>query len=229
MRAPHLIVGVLTLATAVTGIVALVVDPGPFADDSSTMIAVGLAIGAIVSLAGLLLARAPWGRFGATAVVLVAMFLSALGGTGMVWVTVALGAAALVGLYGPWLGLWLRKGRVVDAPGPIPITLTSVGALAFFVIGIAAWEGTDAAHWAAAATATIAAVLYGRGNRLGLWLLRTAVPVLAMWAAVSTPLPAAMLLVAGGILVGIAAWLPAARRTTTVITPPLPEPVRRTS
>lgn len=227
MRASHLIVGMIYLLAAVSGVASLLFEPGPIADDAVVMIAIGLAVATLVSLAGILLARAPWGRTGAGLVVVMSMVLSAIGETPMMWVTVGLGMAALVGLYGPWLGLWLRKGKVVDAPGPIPVALTSIAAVAFLAVGLASWEGISAAHWLTASVATLGAVLFGRGNRLGLWLLRTAVPALAVWAALSTPAPGSVLLAIAGVLVGVAAWLPAARRTTTVITPPLPAPVRR--
>ena len=227
MRTSHLIVGTIYLLAAISGVASLLSEPGPISDDAVVMIAIGLAVATLVSLAGILLARAPWGRTGAALVVVISMVLSAIGETPMMWVTVVLGMAALVGLYGPWLGLWLRKGKVVDAPGPIPVALTSIGAVAFLAVGLAAWDGISAAHWVAAGAATLGAVLFGRGNRLGLWLLRTAVPALAAWAALSTPAPGSILLAIAGVLVGVAAWLPAARRTTTVITPPLPAPVRR--
>ncbi len=227
MRTSHLTVGLVCLLAAVSGVASLIADPGPIARSAAAMIALGLAIGALVSLSGIVLARAPWGLVSATLVVVAAMAAAAVGESALIWPTVALGATALVGLHGPWLALWLRKGKLVEAPGPVPIALTSIGAVAYFVVGVCAWQGASLSHWIAATSATLAAVLFGRGNRIGLWSLRTVVPALVMWAAFATTIPGAVVLALAGVTTAIAAWLPAARRTTTVITPPLPEPVWR--
>jgi len=192
------------------------------------MIAIGLIIVGITCLVGLLLARAPWGRWGLGAGVVVAMGLASVGMSPLTWATYVLGSVAIVGLAGPWLRLWTRHHRLADAPGPIVIALASVAAVAPLYVGLAvAISGAGWLEWFVVTVAVVGSALYGKGTTLGMWILRVGVPIAALLDAASLGGPAGVLVGMGGILVGVFAWLPAASKTTTVIAPVLPEPIER--
>ena len=228
MARPHLVIGSLSLAATLVGMLALAIDPGPIADSAVPLIIVGMLIAAITGLAGLLLARAPWGRWALAGTVISSMALASTGSTGATWVTYAIGAIALVGLFGPWLRLWIRHHRLADGPGPVAVTLTAAAAMAPLYIGLCvAQAGATWVHWLLAGVTVAGSVLYGRGNRLGLWTLRLLVPAVTTASVLVTGGFAAAALAAGGLAVTILAWTPAATRTTTVIAPVLPHPVER--
>ena len=192
------------------------------------MIAIGLIVAGITCLVGLLLARAPWGRWGLGAGVVVAMGLASIGATPLTWATYVVGSVAIVGLAGPWLRLWTRHHRLTDAPGPVAIALASVAAVAPLYVGLAvAASGAGWLEWFVVTVAVVGSALYGRGNSAGMWILRVGVPVVALVDGASLGGPAGVLVGIGGVGVGVLAWLPAASRTTTVIAPVLPEPIER--
>ena len=68
---------------------------------------------------------------------------------------------------------------------------------------------------------------HAQGAASGLWILRLAVPVAGALAIRETGGWGFFALVVATIAVTVLAWLPAATRTTTVITPPLPSPAAR--
>ena len=227
MRSAHIVIGALAVVPGAITALALLVEPDPIDTGAGALIAVGLMIAVVTSLSGLLLARAPWGQWGLAAATILAMGLaSVLGGIAM-WLTLATGAIALIGLLGPWLSLWVRHQTLTEAPGPIPIVLTSLAAVATLVIGVCAAAGAHWTHWLAALVTVVGSVLYGRGNRLGLMILRVGVPIVAAIAASNTQVVGGLAILVGGVLVGVLAWMPAAKRTTTIITPPLPAPIDR--
>lgn len=228
MRGPHLLIGTVSVLAIASGAAALVVDPSPITSSSSAMIAIGLIIVGITCLVGLLLARAPWGRWGLGAGVVVAMGLASVGTSPFTWATYVVGSVAIVGLAGPWLRLWTRHHRLADAPGPIVIALASVAAVAPLYVGLAvATSGAGWLEWFVVTVAVVGSALYGKGTTLGMWILRVGVPIAALVDAASLGGPAGVLVGMGGILVGVLAWLPAASKTTTVIAPVLPEPIER--
>jgi hypothetical protein len=73
----------------------------------------------------------------------------------------------------------------------------------------------------------VGSILYGRGNRIGIWTLRTATPVTAVVAGLATTGAPGLAIASAGLAIGVAAWTPAARHTTTVIAPVLPQPIDR--
>lgn len=207
--------------------VVLVTDPDPIDASAAALIAVGLMVATVTALSGLLLARAPWGRWGLAASAILSMMLISVSSGPLVYAVYIIGAVALVGVLGPWLQLWVRHQTLAEAPGPVPIALTSAAAVAPLYIGLAAAGGAELVHWALALTVVATSVAYGRGLKLGLWGFRIVVPAMtAVTALASEPVGAAILLI-GGAALTLLSWLPAAKRTTTMITPPLPSPVRR--
>ncbi len=206
---------------------SLVADPEPIDPGAAAMIAFGLMVAAVTCLSGLLLARAPWGRWGLAAVVVLAMGLASVSNSWLVWLAYAVGAGALVGLLGPWLRLWTRHRPAVESPGPVSVSLMAVAASAPLVIGLTAAAGIHWSHWLLMIVAVISSVTYAQGTRIGLWGLRVAVPIIGAYACGNTNGWGALVLAGAVAVVTVLAWLPAALRTTTVITPPLPSPVPR--
>lgn len=234
---PHIVIGTLSFVSVVAGTAAFVADPSPIARSASWLIAVGLVTIATTALSGLLLARAPWGRWVLAATVVASMVAASLGSTEgstdssafpvLVWVTYAIGAVALVGLFGPWLTLWTRHHTLAEAPGPVVIALLVVAPAAALYVGIAASAGAHWTHWLLFVIAAVGSVLYGRGTPGGLWMLRVGVPIAAIMAITQTDLAGSLMISVGAGLVAALAWSPAARKTTRVIVPPLPSPTPR--
>ena len=229
MRTPHIVIGIAAVTTVALSSLAVVVDPGPIDEVAASLIAVGLMIAAIATLAGLSLARAPWGRWGLAGTVVLGLALSSVSSATMTWIAYATGAVALVGLFGPWLRLWIRHRRVADAPGPVPLSLISVAAVAALYVGLCAFDGADWTHWILVLVAIGSSITYAQGMTIGIWGFRIAVPATGVLAATHTTLPGLVPLIAGVTAVTVLGWLPAARRVTTVITPPLPPPIRRSA
>lgn len=218
-----------SVAAIAVSSIALAVDPDPIDTVAASLIAVGLMIAGTATLAGLALARAPWGRWGLAGTVVTALVVGSVSSSMLMWIAYGLGAAALFGLFGPWLRLWTRHHRVTDAPGPVPVSLMSVAAIAALFVGLCAIDFADWTHWALAAAAIGSSVAYAQGGVAGVWGFRIVVPAVGILAATHTTVPGVVPLVAGVAAVTVAGWLPLARQTTTVITPPLPPPVRKTA
>lgn len=224
----HLLIGSAALCAVVLGALAVLTFDGSLSSSSAALIAVGLVVAGLTGLAGLLLARAPWARWTLVATVILAMGLASFDTSTLTWVTDAVGALALVGLFGPWLRLWIRHHTVADAPGPAVVFLLSVGPAAPLFVGLCTvWSGAGPLPWLLAGTTLAASVLYGRGSSFGLWIMRLAVPVIGVGAAFTAGPIGGPLIGMGVAAVAIAAWHPASGKTTTVIAPVLPEPVRR--
>lgn len=228
MRSAHIVIGVLGVTTTVASGIVLIIDPGPIDRTSVPLLAFGLVLASVAALAGLLLARAPWGRWGLASTVIASMIAVSLSDSDGTWVVYVLGAASLIGLFGPWLRLWVRHRPAAEAPGAIPTTIMAVAVVAPLFAGIAtASSGASAAVWVAVAVAMVGALLYAQGASIGLWILRIALPAAGAVVALTTPDPSGWLVLAGTVGVSVLSWFPAARRTTAVITPPLPSPTRR--
>lgn len=227
MRTVAITIGVIAILSVTAGSLALVIDPEPIASSAATMIAFGSMTAGLTVLSGLLLARAPWGRWGLTVVVALTMTIASISSSPLAWVCFALGAVALVGLFGPWLRLWTRHRPAAESPGPVPIMLMAAAPAAPLAVGLTAAAGVSWAHWLLVVVVAVASILYGQGAAAGLWGLRVAVPVAGTVAVLTTDGWGAVVL--GGLVISLSvlAWTPAATRTTTVITPPLPAPMPR--
>jgi hypothetical protein len=234
---PHIVIGTLSFISVVVGTAAFLSDPSPVAQSASWLIAVGLLTIATTALSGLLLVRAPWGRWVLAVTVVISMIAASFawpdGSTDasgfpiLVGAAYAIGAVALVGLFGPWLTLWTRHHTLTEAPGPVVIALLTVAPAAALYVGIAASAGAQWEHWLLFVVAAVGSVLYGRGTPGGLWLLRVGVPIAAIAAITQTDLAGSLMIGVGATAVAALAWSPAARKTTRVIVPPLPSPAPR--
>jgi hypothetical protein len=231
IAAPHVISTTLAVA-AIVSAASLLFDPEPFAWGAALLIAIGLLAYGLISIAGILLVRAPWARWlglgtvvGGIVVITITGFESVLAVAALV-----LSLIAVAGLAGSWLTAWLRQ-RAGTGPEPRAAALPLVAIGAAPLAGLAAWSGLTPAIIAAATVGPIAAWGYAASWRWGLWSLRIVYPVTAVAAAATVVLAGSIALVAHAVVVGMLAWSTAASRaqlaTGTAI--PVPRFRRRTS
>lgn len=223
----HLVIGALALAATALSAVTILIDPGYLADTSAPLVAVGLMVAAVAGLGGLLLARAPWGRWVLTSDILIGMVLATGSSTTLGWAALIAGGVGIAALLGPWVKLWIRHHAATDSPGPVPLVLMGAGGGAPLIVGLLATDGAGAMHWVVSLTVMGSSLVYGRGNRTGVWLLRALVPATGIALVAVDPQAGDWVIAALCGALGVLAWTPAARRTTAIITPPLPSPVQR--
>jgi hypothetical protein len=207
--------------------VVFAADPQPFDQAAAIVVLAGIIIIGLTGLVGLVLARAPWGRWTLLAAVVVSVVLASVPGTAGFWFALVIGAFATIGLLGPWLTLWVRHESAADAPGPVVIALIAVAPVSPLLVGLTALGGLRVIHLVLIVVATASSWAYGRGLPGAIWALRVAVPITGAAATAYTTGPGQVVLGIAVAAVTIVSWLPHARRVTAVITPPLPEPVKR--
>ncbi|VAW06689.1 hypothetical protein MNBD_ACTINO01-1592 [hydrothermal vent metagenome] len=222
-----ILIGVVAVVSAVVGAASLAVQPGAFDAGATIVVLAGMVLAAVSAFVGLVLVRAPWGRWSLLSTVIVGLLLASLVGGWLFFLDLLLAAIATVGIAGPWLLLWVRHAPVADAPNPAVVTLISVGPVTPLFVGLTALGGLSGAHVVLIVVVMLSSWGYGRGIRLGIWGLRIAVPVVGIVATGATVWPGTLPLGAAVLATTLVAWLPDARRATTVITPPLPAPVVR--
>lgn len=222
-----LAIGALSFLAIVVGSVAFALDTPTVAPDAAAMLLIGTIGIGLGGLTGLLLVRAPWSRWILAADILIVSILASVGGGLIFWFSLALGLAAIIGLAGPWLTLWVRRQPVADQLGRVPVLLISSGALAPVVVGLSSYQGIRTLHWIAVGVVMVSAWAYGRGLWFGIWGFRVVGPVVGFFAAAQSATPGSAVIAAGALALGAAAWMPQARQVTAVITPPLPAPAPR--
>jgi hypothetical protein len=217
-RAPYAVSAIFTV-TAVGWSARLAVDPEPFGAAPGALLAVDLAVLAVVTVAGLLLARGRWARIaaiGESAAWLVLAAVMPLDHAGLALLVAA--GASLCATAGPWLTRdWLRRRPSADGPPPGAVA-AMLGLLA--VPGIAAAAaGTDLRplDWALSGFAVAAAWGLGRGTAAALWALRLGLAPLAAATGLTAALPRGLAVIAVGIGVTAAGW----RREVTLAIRPL--------
>jgi hypothetical protein len=211
----------------VVGAATLATDPGTLDPAATVIVLAGMVVAALTAYVGLVLVRAPWGRWSLLASVVAGLMLASVAGGWMFWLDLALAGVAVVGLAGPWLRLWVRHAPVVDAPGPAVIALIAIGPITPLFVGVAALQDLHPMHLVVIVVTMASSWAYGRGISLGIWGLRTAVPLTGLVAVAVTLWPGSLVLGSGVLASTAIAWLPHARRATAVITAPLPAPVAR--
>ena len=222
-----LAIGVLAVVSAVIGSAAFAAHPQPFDQPAAVVVLTGIIVVGLTALVGMVLARAPWGRWTLLASVIISLALASVPGSTAFWVALVLGAFATVGLLGPWLTLWVRHEPAADAPGPVVVALIAVAPGSPLFVGLTALGGLRPAHIVLIIVAVIASWAYGRGIPGGVWGLRIALPIVGVAATAATLGVGQAALGIAVVVVTIGSWLPHAKRATAVITPPLPEPFKR--
>jgi hypothetical protein len=208
--APY-VVGGLLAASSLLSSAALLLDPGPFAPGAAALIAIGLLGYAVIAVAGMLLARAPWARWLGLGASIGAVVVTAITGFDSAWTLLAVGTSlvAVAALASPWLKLWLRQ-RPGTGPQPKAVALPLVALGAAPVAGFAAWSGLSAPVLLAAVLGPVAAWSYSRAWGWGLWTLRVAYPITAAVAATQVGWAGATLFAGHGVAVAVLAWSPEA-------------------
>ena len=227
MATRPLSIGILTLVSAIVGTGTFALSPAPFDQAAAVVVLGGIIVAGLTGLVGLVLARAPWGRWSLFGTLGIALVLASIPGSWGFWTALVAGGIAAIGLMGPWLRLWVRHEPVADAPGPVVVALIALAPASPLFVGITALGGLHGAHVILIVVVMLTSWAYGRGLPGGLWGLRLALPVAGIIATFVTVGPGQYALGIAVVAVTVASWLPHARRATAVITPPLPEPVRR--
>lgn len=227
-KAPYAISALVALA-GLAWAVHLALEPDPFAGSAAIAIAAGIVVFTVISVVGILLVRAPWGRWIAFATIGVGLGVGIVTGFEDAGAPAAaiLSLLAIGGLSGPWLRVWLRQRPSATAPEP-KAALLPLAALALVPLtGFVSPDGLSPALVVLAVSAAALAVGYARAGAWALWGLRLALPVLTIWAAIGLTAAGAVILVAAGAGVTWLAWTPSARRAIGQPAPPLPAPRRK--
>jgi hypothetical protein len=216
-----------TLTASLSVIIALVVvtlEPGAWSLSSIGLIATGALMSTLVLVTGFLLVQAPWARWGLIAVTAGAMVMSTAVATVGSTLVLVLGGVTIVGLAGPWLRFWVRQHPVPDALSPVVLTLMATAPAAPLVIGVGSYDTSSVVQWIASAAIVAGSFAYSRGFPGAVWLMRVVVPLAAGAAVVVSPFPHAIVIIVGGMIVTVLAWLPAARHASAIPAPVLPAP-----
>jgi hypothetical protein len=224
MRRLALVTASFSACVVVSGLVAFALDPWLFSTSSVALIAIGLMLSALVALAGLLLVRAPWGRWGLALAVVTSMILASANPTAAIIVVLVAGAVATILLLGPWLRFWVRQYPAIDAPNAVATGLIAIAPVAPLLVGLGAFDSVSWTQGVAAFSATGSSFAYARAVPGAIWALRLAMPVTAVAAAMASPMPSALIVGFGALVGTVAAWLPAARQATALPSPVLPAP-----
>jgi hypothetical protein len=229
-RAPYFVAATLAGA-GIAWAIHLGVAPEPFAASSAIAIAAGIVIFTVISVVGLLLVRAPWARWLAFATLALGLVVAAITGLDEVTAVVALvlSLAAIGGLSGPWLRVWLRRRPSATGPEPRVAVLPPAALALVPLIGFVSPGGLTVPLVVLATASVVLVIGYIRANTWGLWGLRLVVPVLTIGAATTLSVAGATALLAVGGIVTTLAWTPAARRAIRSSVPPLPAPRHRPS
>lgn len=187
--------------TASAGIVRLALDPDPFSPGSAGLLAIGLGVLSVVTIAGVLLARGRWSRWVATALGgswLTAGAVAELDGLGVV---VVVGAAAVIGVaVGPWIPRWVRRRPSAQGPPPAAALLLILLIATPAAVGLAAPTDAGVAGWAYSLWCLALAAGLGRAWAGVLWTGRILHGPLTAAGAVLVGLPAAPVIGALGAI-----------------------------
>ncbi len=222
--APYVISGLLALG-ALGGVALVLFDPDPFALGAAVLVTLGLLAYALIAIAGILLVRAPWARWLGLATAVATLLLLAITGFDAPATLVAAGLllAAVGGLAGPWLEVWLRR-RPALGPETKAVALPLVALGAAPLAGLASYSGLTPPVVFAAVLGPIGAWGYAQAWRWGLWILRVAFPIAAVAAATQVDLIGSIVLIGLGLAVGLLAWSTEASRAQRPIGAALPPP-----
>ncbi|MCP3996798.1 MAG: hypothetical protein GY722_17315, partial [bacterium] len=141
---------------------------------------------------------------------------------------VVLSAIALAGLGSAWFKGWLRERPAAGAPGYKPMALV-IGSFGFVpLVGLASPSGLEPSHGVLGAVGILLAWGYMKGGIWALHSLRFGLPLVALIAALASPLVGGVLLIAVGGGLAYLAWTAEARLAVDPM-PELPTPRKRRS
>ena len=221
---PLLIIAALFATAELLWSIRLTISPEPLSPGSSALVIAGIVLYAVIAIVGMLLIRAPWARWLALATAICTLVIGSLGETApMALAATAVSLVAIGGLAGPWLRISLRQ-RPGAGAGAVAVALPLAAIASLPLAGLASGESPDAAALVLAVAGPTLAWSYARGFVVGLWGLRTVVPVLAFGAAIMTGTWRISAFVIYGAVVGVLAWSPRAREALSPVHAPLPPP-----
>ena len=226
-RLPYAIASVVLL-TGFAWTIHLVVSPEPWEADAALAIAIGALVLSVAAMAALLLGRGRWTRYFAAGLVIAELLIVLVAEIeGWLIAATILSAASLIGLGGPWLKGWLRERPAAGAPAIQAVLLAIASFAVVPLVGVVSPGGLRPAHGVAGALGILLSWGYLKGGVWALWLLRLAMPVVLVAAAVASPIGGTVLLVAatGGIL--YLAWSSPARLAVDPLPAELPAPRMR--
>lgn len=222
---PPLIISALFVAAELLWSIRLTISPEPFSPGSSALIVAGIIIYSVIAVVGMLLVRAPWARWLALSTAICTPIIGAFGGVTrpLAIAATTMSLAAIGGLAGPWLRIWLRQ-RPGAGVGAAAVSLPLVAVAALPLAGLASVGSPNPVALALAFVGPVLAWAYARGFSIGLWGLRTVAPMLALGAAIATGTWRASAFVIYGASVGVLAWSAGARDALSSVQAPLPPP-----
>lgn len=220
-------VGILSMLALGFSLAAYVSSMQSGEASTAAMVMFGVVGGSLVGLSGLLLVRAQWARWVLTSTILGTVLLASSSDSLLFWISLALAAMAIVGLWGPWLTLWLRQAPVSDPLGWVPVTLLSSAFWFPLVVAAGSTKDVTGMQWLLVVIVAVSSWAYGRGLRVGAWSFRLLLPLAAAAVLAASPDVGAVSTSVGAIFLTSIAWSAKARMVTAVITPPLRPPVSR--
>ncbi|MDP8959234.1 MAG: hypothetical protein M3N51_08560 [Actinomycetota bacterium] len=203
------------LVASVLWAIKLSFSQGTVAPDAAALLGADLVVLTVVAATGLLLVHGRWAKRLAqlllAAQALLAVFVSL---DPWWWAALAATAGGMVAIGGPWLDGWVR--RLPGAAGPPPLAVAlALGLLALpALVALSSPGGLGVVHWLLATAAVLVAWAYGRAMRPGIWTARF-LPLIALPAALASPLPGALLLLVATVVLAWLAWTEAARLAVT--------------
>ena len=195
------------LLAALLWVVALLIDPGPFAAWPVLLIGLALVELATVSVVGMIIAGGRWARRSALGVVAITLLIAVARPLDPIWV-IALTASALAGASMFTRSVTRGIRRLPAASGPperavlIPLILIGFPAL----LGFAAWDSSATTTLIVGLVAPFAALWYSRVMPGGLVAVRLLWPGLAVALSLTQGLAPGTTSFVGGVLVAFLAW-----------------------
>jgi hypothetical protein len=217
------VIAALTTATVVLAGTRLVLGQTVYDSSSGTLLACGLLLLTVVSLAAFLVGRTRWSRYALYGCVGAALAAGSAGdGTLLWWLLAAASIAALVGLIGPWPDRWLRRLPAADGPPPTATALLVALIATPAFSGFAAPLGTHRAVWAWSAWCVVLALSLGRAVPGSLTAARWLHPALGVVVALLAGAPQGFTVAAAALAASTLAWTKDVR---LAVAPPSHDPL----
>jgi hypothetical protein len=201
------VIAALTTTTVLLAGARLVLGETVYRPSSAALLACGLLLLTVVSLAAFLVGRTRWSRYTLYGCVGAALATGSAGdGTSLWWFLVATSLAALVALIGPWPDRWLRRLPSADGPpaAATALLLALIATPAFSAF--AAPLGTHLAVWVWSGWCVVLALALGRAVPGSLTAVRWLHPPLGMLVAILAGAPQGFTVAAAGLAATTLAW-----------------------